>query len=86
MGQHDPVLVKMMHGRSADERSAFFSMLKKDAAAHKVIATDYIKHWEADGGAKRATTLARSGKIVIWLSSATEAQLNPSPAKCFVAS
>lgn len=43
-----------MHGKSADERSAFFSMLKKDASLYKVIASDYIKHWEADGVSKES--------------------------------
>ena len=36
----------------ADERNAFFSMLKKDATSHKVITADYINHWEANGVSK----------------------------------
>lgn len=45
----DPVFVKLMHGKSASERNAFLSMLKKDAASHKLITADYIKHWETNG-------------------------------------
>ena len=45
----DSVFVKLMHGKSASERNAFFSMLKKDAASHKLITADYIKHWETNG-------------------------------------
>lgn len=49
---HDPVLVKLMHGKSASERNAFLSMLRKDAASHEMITADYIKHWEANGVSK----------------------------------
>ena len=45
---HDPVLVKLIHGKSAGGRNAFLSMLNKEAASHELIAADYIKHWEAN--------------------------------------
>ena len=48
----DSVFVKLMHGKSASERNAFLSMLKKDAASHELITADYIKHWEINGVSK----------------------------------
>lgn len=46
---HDPVLRKLMHGKSSEERNAFFSMLKKDSQAHKTVTREYVSHWEVDG-------------------------------------
>ncbi|KAF2770174.1 hypothetical protein EJ03DRAFT_389010 [Teratosphaeria nubilosa] len=45
----DPVMLRLMHGKSAEERNAFLSMLRKDNSAHKTITNDYINHWETDG-------------------------------------
>jgi sterol 24-C-methyltransferase len=41
-----------MHGKSAEERNAFFSMLEKDHNAHGAVTREYINHWESDGVAK----------------------------------
>ncbi|GAM88892.1 hypothetical protein ANO11243_069260 [Dothideomycetidae sp. 11243] len=49
---HDPVMLKLMHGKSSEEMNAFLSMLKKDHATHKTVTRDYINHWEADGVAR----------------------------------
>lgn len=49
---HDPVMLKLMHGKSSEEKNAFLSMLKKDNATYKTVTGDYVKHWEADGVAR----------------------------------
>ncbi|MCJ1481151.1 Delta(24)-sterol C-methyltransferase [Schaereria dolodes] len=37
---------KAMHGKSADERSSFIAMLKKDPQAQKAAVDEYFKHWD----------------------------------------
>ncbi len=49
---HDPVMLKLMHGKSSEEQNAFLSMLKKDHTTHKTITRDYVNHWEVDGVAR----------------------------------
>lgn len=42
-------MVRLMHGKSAEERNAFLSMLSKDNQAHKAVTREYIDHWESNG-------------------------------------
>jgi sterol 24-C-methyltransferase len=49
---HDPVLRKLMHGKSSEERNAFLSMLKKDNKAHSDVTREYVGHWESNGVAQ----------------------------------
>jgi len=51
-GGHDPVMLRLMHGKSAEERNAFISMLKKDGNTHKTVTRDYVDLWESDGVAR----------------------------------
>ncbi|SMQ46710.1 unnamed protein product [Zymoseptoria tritici ST99CH_3D7] len=48
----DPVMLKLMHGKSAEERNAFLSMLKKDHNTHKTVTRDYVNAWETNGVAR----------------------------------
>lgn len=48
---HDPVMLKLMHGKSSEERNAFLSMLKKDSKAHRAVTREYVSHWEVSGSA-----------------------------------
>lgn len=58
---HDPVMLKLMHGKSSEERNAFFAMLNKDSKAHKEITHDYVGYWEA-GGKTRDDEAARDDR------------------------
>lgn len=58
----DASFVKLMHGKSAEQRNAFMSMLNKDRDSHRVITDDYIKHWEADNKIDGKTQEARDGR------------------------
>lgn len=49
----DPVIRKLMHGKSSEERNAFLSMLKKDSKAHSNVTREYVGHWEGDDKAAR---------------------------------
>ena len=51
LASHDPVMRKLMHGKSSEERNAFFSMMKKNSDAHRDVTREYIGHWEAGGNA-----------------------------------
>lgn len=46
-------LVKLMHGESAAERNAFFSMLRKDGQAHRLVTDEYVQRWNEDSKAAR---------------------------------
>lgn len=46
-------LTKMMHGKSATERNAFISMLRKDGQAHRLVTDEYVKRWTADSDEAR---------------------------------
>jgi hypothetical protein len=48
-------LTKLMHGKSATERNAFISMLRKDGLAHRLVTDEYIKRWTADSDEARKT-------------------------------
>lgn len=52
LASHDPVMRKLMHGKSSEERNAFLSMLKKDHKAHSDVTREYVGHWESDGVAR----------------------------------
>ena len=53
LASHDPVMRKLMHGKSSEERNAFLSMLKKDHKAHSDVTREYVGHWEADDAEAR---------------------------------
>ena len=53
LASHDPVMRKLMHGKSSEERNAFLSMLKKDHKAHSDVTREYVGHWESSVGVKR---------------------------------
>ncbi|KEQ82177.1 putative tocopherol O-methyltransferase [Aureobasidium pullulans EXF-150] len=44
---------KLMHGKSATERNAFISMLRKDGEAHRLITDEYVQRWTEDSDAAR---------------------------------
>jgi len=46
-------LTKLMHGKSATERNAFISMLRKDGEAHRLVTDEYVKRWSADSDEAR---------------------------------
>lgn len=46
--QRDAEFVKVMHGKSAEQRNAFISMLRKDDQAHRIITDEYVKRWETN--------------------------------------
>lgn len=52
IASHDPVMRKLMHGKSSEERNAFLSMLKKDHKAHSDVTREYVGHWESNGVAR----------------------------------
>lgn len=52
LASHDPVMRKLMHGKSSEERNAFLSMLKKDHKAHSDVTREYVGHWESNGVAR----------------------------------
>ena len=52
LSSQDPVMRKLMHGKSSEERNAFLSMLKKDHKAHSDVTREYVGHWESNGVAR----------------------------------
>ncbi|CZT12441.1 probable DELTA(24)-STEROL C-METHYLTRANSFERASE (ERG6) [Rhynchosporium agropyri] len=46
----DAAFSKIMHGTSADEKSTFMAMIKKDSAAQAMAADAYFKHWDGKDG------------------------------------
>jgi sterol 24-C-methyltransferase len=58
----DASFVKLMHGKSAEQRNAFMSMLNKDRDSHRVITDGYVKLWEADDKAREKTQEARDDR------------------------
>lgn len=60
--RRDAAFVKLMHGKSAEQRNAFMSMLRKDAESHRLITDDYIKHWEESDGLAKDSEEAREGR------------------------
>jgi sterol 24-C-methyltransferase len=43
--------VKVMHGKSVEQRNAFISMLAKDGQTHRMITDEYVNRWETSGKA-----------------------------------
>jgi sterol 24-C-methyltransferase len=41
--------VNVLHGKSAEKRNAFMSMLAKDDQAHRIITDEYVNRWETSG-------------------------------------
>jgi sterol 24-C-methyltransferase len=64
----DADFVKLMHGKSAEQGNAFFSMLKKDNEAHRLVTDDYLKLWEADSKATDKTEEAREARKANYMS------------------
>jgi sterol 24-C-methyltransferase len=44
--ERDAAFYKAMHGKSAEQRSAFLAMLGKDSKSQQVAADAYFKHWD----------------------------------------
>ena len=42
----DAAFNKILHGKSADSKGGFRSMINKDRAAHDVASKEYFKHWD----------------------------------------
>ena len=42
----DAAFNKALHGKSAEERAGFLSMLRKDKAAQQEAVNEYFKHWD----------------------------------------
>ncbi|WEW56410.1 sterol 24-C-methyltransferase [Emydomyces testavorans] len=57
-----------MHAKSAEERNAFLSMLKKDSQAYREITDRYLNFWRSGDGKPRSNTEeereGRSGKYM----------------------
>lgn len=58
----DLALTKAMHGKSAEEKNAFFAMLKKNNAAHRDITNEYLRHWKTEKGIDATSEEARKGR------------------------
>ena len=71
--QRDAAFNKAMHGKSAEEKAGFMSILKKDPNAQKLAVEEYFKHWDE----KSAVTETDETRKVGQSSSDTEiSQLN----------
>ncbi|KAL1631264.1 Delta(24)-sterol C-methyltransferase [Diplodia seriata] len=46
--QRDAAFQKAMHGKSAEARHAFLSMLNKDDSAHRLVTDSYVQRWSND--------------------------------------
>lgn len=44
--ERDAAFSQALHGRSAEQRSAFMAMLSKDSRAQQVAANAYFHHWD----------------------------------------
>ena len=53
VNSQDPVIRRLMHGKSSEERNAFLSMLRKDSKAHGDVTREYVGHWDGDDEAAR---------------------------------
>ncbi|RMZ77719.1 hypothetical protein DV738_g4214, partial [Chaetothyriales sp. CBS 135597] len=47
--ERDIAFTKIMHGKSADQRNAFLSMLAKDNKSHRLVTDSYLNYWQKDG-------------------------------------
>lgn len=68
----DTSFVKVMHGKSAEQRNAFISMLKKDGQAHRMVTDEYLKHWQTDN-----TEEARNDRKAKYMSLVNKWVLHP---------
>ncbi|BAE61033.1 unnamed protein product [Aspergillus oryzae RIB40] len=67
--QEDPdlALTKDMHGKSAEEKNAFFAMLKKNNAAHREITNEYVRRWRTEKGIDGTTDEARKERTTEYM-------------------
>ncbi|EIT80311.1 putative tocopherol O-methyltransferase [Aspergillus flavus] len=67
--QEDPdlALTKAMHGKSAEEKNAFFAMLKKNNAAHREITNEYVRRWRTEKGIDGTTDEARKERTTEYM-------------------
>lgn len=42
----DAAFAKVLHGKSANGRAGFMSMMGKDSTAQKAAVDEYFKHWD----------------------------------------
>jgi sterol 24-C-methyltransferase len=40
---------QQMHGKSSEERNAFFSLLQKDSKSHEAVTREYVERWTTNG-------------------------------------
>ncbi|EEQ32547.1 Delta(24)-sterol C-methyltransferase [Microsporum canis] len=55
----DLAWTKAMHGKSVDQKNAFFAMLNKDNVAHRETTNEYVQRWKAADGTDATTDEAR---------------------------
>ena len=53
VNSQDPVIRRLMHGKSSEERNAFLSMLRKDSKTHGNVTRAYVGHWDGDDESAR---------------------------------
>lgn len=63
----DLALTKAMHGKSAEEKNAFFAMLKKNNAAHREITNEYVRRWRTEKGIDGTTDEARKERTTEYM-------------------
>ncbi|KAI9721073.1 MAG: Delta(24)-sterol C-methyltransferase [Candelaria pacifica] len=51
-----------LHGKSANEQSAFMSMMKKDSKAQKAATDEYFKHWDNKSAATETEQIREERK------------------------
>ncbi|PLB53038.1 putative tocopherol O-methyltransferase [Aspergillus steynii IBT 23096] len=63
----DVALMKAMHGKSAEEKNAFFAMLKKNNSAHREITNEYVRRWKDEKGVDATTEEARKERTTEYM-------------------
>ena len=64
----DAAFNKVMHGKSADSKGGFRSMLNKDRDAHKAASEEYFKHWDNKSAATETEETREVRNSPYWLS------------------
>lgn len=64
----DAAFVKIMHGKSAEQRNAFMSMLSKDHESHRLTTDNYLNFWQKDGKDQENTEENREARKTKYVS------------------
>lgn len=59
---HNGSFSKLMHGKSAEQRNAFMSMLNKHGDSHRLVTDNYLKLWNEDTKTGNKTQEARDDR------------------------